>query len=498
MTEPKNVRTALLGVMLAMLLSMLDNTIVGTAMPTVVRDLGGLDHIAWVVTAYTLATAASTPVWGKCGDLYGRKHTYLAAVALFVIGSGLSGAADSMSELISFRVIQGLGAGGIGAGAFALIGALVPPRERGRYQGMTASVMALGTIGGPLVGGFVTGHAGWRWAFLLNLPLGAVALVWCAVTLHLPAPDPRVQARPGHVSARLDWPGVASLTAAVCAFVLAADRAGTTCAWTSWQVIGLLVAAAACLAAFVVRQRRAEEPLMPPRIFTGHRNFALASGLILATGVVMFGCSLYLPLYQQTVQGASASGSGLLLLPMLAPVVVVSQIGGRVMSATGRYKAFPVTGAACMAVGMFLLSTMDAHTSRATTAWFMVLVGVGIGCQMQMVSTIAQNSVEPRDLGAASAASNLFRTAGGSLGVAVFGGLFARATGGADTGAAPGAVADATHVIFLAGSVVCAAAFVAALCVQEVPLRGRPAVPGAAPSPAPSPSASPSAPEAGR
>ncbi|WP_433252008.1 MDR family MFS transporter [Actinomadura nitritigenes] len=483
------VRWALLGVMLAMLLSMLDNMVVGTAMPTIVGDLGGLEHISWVVTAYTLATAASTPVWGKCGDLFGRKNVYLLSVAVFVAGSALSGAARSMAELIAFRAVQGLGAGGIGALAFALIGSLVPPRERGRYQGMTASVMAVGTIGGPLVGGFITAHVGWRWAFYVNLPLGAIALVWCWFLLRLPAARAR---------ARVDWAGITLMTAVISALVLATTWAGSTYPWTSWQVLALFAAAAAGVAAFAAVERRVAEPLLPPRIFTGHRNFPLMSVLMLVSGTTIFGCSLYLPLFQQTVQGASASDSGLLLLPMMAPVVLVSQIGGRVMSATGRYKVFPVLGTACMTAGLLLLSTMDASTSRTLTGCYMALVGVGMGFLMQMVTTIAQNSVEMRDMGAASAAITLFRTIGGSVGVAVFGSLFNRAldgrlpadgAGAAPAVAAPGAARDAylhsfatgTHQIFLVGAVVCAVSLVAALLVKEVPLRGKAGPPAGKP-----------------
>ncbi len=473
----RNVRWALLGVMLAMLLSMLDNMVVGTAMPTIVGDLGGLDHIAWVVTAYTLATAVSTPVWGKCGDLYGRKHVYLASVVVFLLGSALSGASQSMTELILFRALQGIGAGGIGAGAFALIAALVPPRERGRYQGMTASVMAIGTIGGPLLGGFVTGHLGWRWAFYLNIPLGLTALVWCALTLRLPAVRTR---------ARIDWLGITLLTAAISALVLAATWAGTTYAWASWQIAALACVAAAGLAAFAASQRRAAEPLLPPRVFA-HRNYGLASVLLGTAGVLMFGSALYLPLYQQTVQGASATSSGLLLLPMMIPVVLVSQIAGRVMSATGRYKVFPVLGAAFATTGTALLSTMDADTSRTVTGCYMALVGIGLGFMMQMATTIAQNSVEMRDMGAASAGTNLFRTLGGSIGVAVFGSLFTGAVGGRTPGGASQdaylhAVAHGTHQIFLVTAFVCAVALAAALLVKEVPLRAGPAAPTRAPA----------------
>ncbi|WP_353070893.1 MFS transporter [Actinomadura opuntiae] len=358
---------------------------------------------------------------------------------------------------------------------------------------MTATVMAAGTIGGPLVGGFITGHAGWRWAFYVNLPLGALALVWCWFLLRLPAT---------RAKARVDWAGITLMTAVVCALVLATTWAGSTYPWTSWQVMALFAAAVAGAAAFVAVEHRTAEPLLPLRIFTGHRNFPLMSALILVSGVAMFGCALYLPLFQQTVQGASASDSGLLLLPLMAPVVVVSQIGGRVMSATGRYKAFPVIGTACMTAGLFLLSTMDASTSRTITGCYMALVGAGMGCLMQMVTTIAQNSVEMRDLGAASAAMTLFRTIGGSVGVAVFGSLFNRAfdgrlpsdgAGGASPAGLPPAAREAylhafvtgTHQVFLLGAVVCAVSLAAALLVKEVPLRGKPQPAPAAGGPGP-------------
>ncbi|MET7489641.1 MDR family MFS transporter [Streptomyces sp. NPDC005538] len=472
---PVNVRWTLLGVMLAMLLAMLDNNIVGTAMPTIVRDLGGLEHISWVVTAYTLATAVSTPLWGKFGDLYGRKRVFLASVVVFLTGSLLAGAAHSMAQLIEFRALQGIGAGGLAAGAFALIGTLVAPRERGRYQGMTATVMAIGTIGGPLLGGFVTGHLGWRWTFYINLPLGLIALVWVQSTLRLPAQ---------RVQARIDWPGVALLTAAISSVVMMATWAGTTYPWMSWQVLALAATALLASVAFVAVERRTAEPLLPPRIFTGHRNFPLATALLLAVGVVMFGSALYLPLFQQTVQGASATSSGLLLLPMMVPVVLASNVAGKVMSRTGRYKIFPVLGTALLATAMLLLSTMDTTTSRTLTSCYMALLGLGLGLTMQMGTTIAQNSVELRDMGAASASTNLFRTLGGSLGVAVFGSLFTRALRPGSTYAH--SVAVGTRHIFLTASVICAAGFLAAVFIKEVPLRGAPTAPPRTDAPAPS------------
>ncbi|MFI1762211.1 MDR family MFS transporter [Streptomyces sp. NPDC020800] len=464
----QNVRWTLLGVMLAMLLGMLDNNIVGTAMPTIVRDLGGFEHLSWVVTAYTLTTAVATPIWGKLGDLHGRKTVFQSSIAVFLTGSLLAGAAHSMVQLIEFRALQGIGAGGLAAGAFALIGTLVPPRERGRYQGMTATVMAVGVVGGPLVGGFVTGHLGWRWAFYVNLPLGLIALAWIQLRLHLPARAPKP--RP-----RIDWAGTAVLTVTIVAAVLAATWAGTTYAWTSWQILLLWAVAVLGTALFAVVERRAAEPLLPPRVFTGHRNFPLAVGLLLATGVVMFGSALYLPLFQQAVQGATATGSGLLLLPLMIPVVIASNVAGKVMSRTGRYKIFPVLGTLLLTAGTLLLATMDTGTSRVAAGCFMALVGLGMGFTMQMGSTIAQNSVELRDMGAASAAANLFRTLGGSLGVAVFGSLFTRAVPTAAKGEAyRTAVATGTQHIFLTAAAVCALGFVAAVLLIEVPLRGGP------------------------
>ncbi|MCS0605319.1 MFS transporter [Streptomyces sp. LP11] len=463
-----HVRWTLLGVMLAMLLAMLDNNIVGTAMPTIVRDLGGAEHLSWVVTAYTLATAIATPVWGKLGDLYGRKTLFQASVVVFLIGSLLAGAAHSMAQLIEFRALQGIGAGGLGAGAFALIGTLVPPRERGRYQGMTATVMAVGVVGGPLVGGLVTGHLGWRWAFYVNLPLGLVALVWVQLMLRLPAPPARV--RP-----RVDWAGIAVLALAVGAAVLAATWAGTTYPWTSWQIVALWAVAVLATGLFVLVERRTAEPLLPPRVFTGHRNFPLAIGLLAAVGVVMFGSALYLPLFQQSVQGATATSSGLLLLPMMVPVVIASNIAGKVMSRTGRYKVFPVLGTLLLTAGAALLATVDTGTSRFTAGCAMALLGTGLGFTMQMGTTLAQNSVDLRDMGAASAAANLFRTLGGSLGVAVFGSLFTRAVPEGATGEAyRQGVASGTQHVFLTAALVCAVAFLLALSLEEVPLRSGP------------------------
>ncbi|MFF7636458.1 MDR family MFS transporter [Kitasatospora sp. NPDC008050] len=485
--SPRRLRLTMLGIMLAMLLAMLDNAIVGTAMPTIVGDLGGFAHISWVVTAYALATAVSTPVWGKFGDLFGRKRVFLAAIVVFLLGSVLAGTAGSMTALIGFRAVQGLGAGGIGATAFALVGAMVPPRERGRYQGMTAAVMAVGTVGGPLLGGFVTGHLGWRWAFYLNLPLGLLAFVWCALLLKLPA---------GRAKARIDWPGIGLLTATIGSIVLAASWAGTTYAWGSWQILSLGAAGLLGLVLFVAWQRRAVEPVLPLRIFADG-NVRLVCVMVFAAGAVMFGTTLYLPLFQQSVQGASATNSGLLLLPMMVPIALVSNVAGKVMSRTGRYRIFPILGAGFLTLSTGLLATMGTGTPRAVTGLYLALAGIGLGFLLQITTTIAQNSVEPRDLGVVSAGTQLFRTVGGSLGVALFGALFGHATAGAvggppgahPGGGAPGrlstvagdaylhAVATGVQRVFALAAALCAVALVAALLIKEVPLRGKPAGP---------------------
>lgn len=483
---PKNIRWVLLGIMLALLLSQLDGLIVGTAMPTIVTDIGGLDRMSWVVTAYALTTACSTPIWGKLGDLFDRKRMFLGSIVLFLAGSALCGAASSMTQLIIFRAVQGIGAGGLAAGAFALIGALLPPRERGRYQGMVAVVMAAGSIGGPLVGGFITGHMGWRWAFYINLPIGVICLLWCSLLLHVPAAPRR-----GKVV--IDWAGITLLTAVITALTMAATWAGSTYAWGSWQILSLAGGAAAGLAAFIAWERHAPEPLIPPRIFTGTRNFPLAAVLLTVSGVAMFGATLYLPLFQQTVQGASATNSGLLLLPMMAGTVIASNIAGKVMTRTGHYKIFPVVGTASLTVGMGLLATMETTTTHTLTSAYMVLAGIGTGFTLQMANTIAQNSVELRDIGAASASANLFRTLGGSMGVAVFGSLFTHAIGANASAEAAHhgkdaylhAIAAGTRHIFLVGALVATAGFISAILIKEVPLRGKQAPQAGRPTPEP-------------
>lgn len=462
-TETKYVRLAVLGLMFGLLLSMLDSFIVGTALPTIVRDLGGTALLSWVVTAYALTTAVSTPIWGKLGDLFGRKRMFQLAIAVFVLGSVFAALAPTMELLIASRAFQGIGAGGLAVGAFAVIGDLVPPRERGKYQGLTAIVVAAGTIGGPLVGGFVTDGFGWRWAFLINLPLGALTVIWVGLLLKLPATRRK---------ARIDWLGAALLGIAIAALVLLTTWGGSEISWASWQALALIATTLLAGTAFVVHEQKTAEPLVPLGVFAS-RSFTMAAVLAFVSGAVMFACVLYLPLFQQNVQGASASASGLLLLPMMIPIVFVSQIAGRVMTKTGRYKIFPVIGAISISIGAALLATMTTHTPAAITAVFMIFMGIGSGLTQQMTTTIAQNSVEQRDIGAASGVVTLLRTLGGSIAVAIFGTIYTTHTTGLAGPALHAGVADSTRIIFLVVAIVSVLSIVAAAFIKEIPLRGR-------------------------
>jgi EmrB/QacA subfamily drug resistance transporter len=477
--------------MLAMTLAMLDQLIVGTAMPRIVGDLGGVAHLSWVVTAYVLASTVTTPLYGKLGDLYGRKKFLLAAIVIFLIGSVLAGQSHSMAELISFRAIQGLGAGGLMVGVIATIGDLVPPRERGQYVGYMMAVMMVSMIAGPLIGGTITDNFSWRWIFYINVPVGGAALVYLAIVLHTPRST---------VKHTIDYLGAALLAVAATALVLLASWGGTQYAWSSPQIIGLALLGALTAAAFIWSQARAVEPLLPLRLFR-NSNFSIVSVMIFLTGFAMFGAMTFLPLYQQTVQGASATNSGLLLLPMMAGAMVTSLVSGQVMTRTGRYKMFPILGGAAMTVGMYLLSLLTVGTSRVTSGLYMAVLGIGMGLLMQITTTIAQNSVDPRDMGVASSSRTFFQQIGGSFGVSLFGAIFAshlqdtlrsrtpglhlNASGGqfdprvilrmppALRGDVLYAIAQATHYVFLWAAPFAAVLFAIGWFIKEVPLRGR-------------------------
>ncbi|MFC0109156.1 MDR family MFS transporter [Kibdelosporangium aridum] len=407
--------TVFAGLMIGILLAMLDNMIVGTAMPTIVGDLGGLNHFAWVVTAYTLASAVSTPIWGKLSDLYGRKGMFMASIVLFLIGSALAGTSGSMTELIAYRAVQGLGAGGLMVGAMAIMAEMVPPRERGKIQGMFAAVMPVAMVGGPFLGGFITDYLDWRWAFYVNLPLGILALFVVGATLNLPK---RTAGK-----AVIDYWGAGLLTLGIGSLVLFATWGGTEYAWGSWQIVGLGVLTVVALAAFVWVENRVAEPILPLGLFK-IRNFTLASVLAFMSGFAMFGAVSFLPQYQQIVQGASATNSGLLLLPMMAGVLVFSTVAGQLTSRTGHYRSFPIIGMGVMAVGTLLLTQLDLTTSSFTSSMYIVVIGAGLGFLMGTTNLIAQNSVEMRDLGVATSTATFARSIGGSLGVAVLGSIF--------------------------------------------------------------------------
>jgi EmrB/QacA subfamily drug resistance transporter len=407
-------RVILPGLLLAMLLAMLDAMIVSTALPTVVGDLGGFEHLSWVVTAYLLTTTVSTPLWGKFADIYGKKQILLTAVVIFLVGSALSGLSQSMSQLIAFRAVQGVGAGGLLVGVMTIIGVLVPAKERGRYQSYIAVLSAVATVGGPLVGGLFTDYVSWRWAFYVNVPIGIVALVILAATLHLP------RTKVGH---RIDYPGALLLAVLATAVVLLCAWGGTQYAWNSAPIIILAVVAVVCLPLVVLAERRAAEPILPPELFS-IRNFNISLVLAFVVGIALYGSLTFLPLYEQNVKVSSATTSGLLLLPVLGGMLVASILSGQLMSKVGGYRIYPILGGIGLSVGAFLLSTLDVHTNSGLAAVYMVVFGLGLGFIFQNSLVIAQNSVELKNMGVASGGVTFFRTVGGSFGVALFATIF--------------------------------------------------------------------------
>ena len=402
------------GLMLVMLVAALDSTIVATALPTIVGDLGGLSHISWVVTAYLLAQTVVTPLYGKLGDLYGRKIVLQTGLVIFIVGSALCGLSHTLPELIAFRAVQGLGGGGLIVSAQATVGDVVTPRQRGRYQGLFGAVFGLAFVVGPLLGGAITTSLSWRWIFYINLPVGLVALVVIGIAL------PKTR-RDGHH--RIDYLGVSILALGLSALVLFVSLGGSTLAWGSGASVTLAVAAVVLLGAFVLVERRAAEPVLPMRLF---RNSVFTSTSIVALllGFAMFGSITYLPLYFQVVKGATPTGSGLELLPMMAGLLIASIGSGRLISSTGKYRAYPIIGTAVMTVGLYLLSHLTTTTSTLTSAAFMLVLGFGIGLVMQVLVVAVQNAVSYQDLGVATAGNTLFRSIGSAVGTAVVGAVF--------------------------------------------------------------------------
>ena len=502
----RDVMIVLPGLLLALILAMLDQLVVSTALPRIVGDLGGLSHLSWVVTAYVLASTITTPLYGKLGDLYGRKRLLVAAILIFLAGSALSGLSHTMDQLIAFRALQGLGAGGLMVGALATIGDLVSPRERGQYMGYMMAAMMIAMIAGPLVGGYITDTLSWRWIFYINMPIGAVALAYIFATLHLPRH--KIQ----HV---IDYLGAAVLAIGATAIVLVTTWGGTQYAWGSGMILSLMAIAVLAVAAFIWVENRSVEPILPTHVFK-NRNFSLASGMSFLLGLAMFGAMTFLPLYQQTVQHASPTISGLLLIPLMLGSTATSLIAGRITVRTGRYKALPIAGGAVMTVAMLLLSTIGASTSRWTTGAFFLVLGIGMGFLMQVTTLIAQNSVDPRDMGVASSSRAFFQQIGGSIGVSIFGVLFTRALIGelhAELPGAPinassfqqlnpvtvahlpaqmqhalfGAISHGIDRVFIWAAPASMIVFLLAWLVKEIPLRGRADTPGQGGTPAPEP-----------
>ncbi|MPZ92459.1 MAG: DHA2 family efflux MFS transporter permease subunit, partial [Actinobacteria bacterium] len=401
------------GLMLGLLLAALDQTIVATATLKIVGELGGVESLSWVVTAYMLAATVSVPLYGKISDIYGRKRIFQAAIVIFLIGSASSGAAQSMLQLVFFRALQGLGAGGLISLTMAIIGDILSPRERGRYQGYLGAVFAFASVVGPLLGGFFSDNLSWRWVFYINLPIGLVALLVTSFALDLPFTQRDHD---------IDYAGAALLSTGATSLLLALVWGGSTYAWGSGMILGLLVVAAIAAGLFVVQERRASEPILPQHLF---RNsiFNVGSALGLLVGIAMFGAIVYLPVFLQVVTGASATNAGLLLTPLMLGIIVMSIISGRLISSTGRYRIFPIIGTALMVVGFSLLASFDVDTSRTEVVIAMIVIGSGLGNTMQVIVLAVQNSVHQSELGIATSASMFFRSIGGTVGIALFGAI---------------------------------------------------------------------------
>ncbi|PPA56854.1 MDR family MFS transporter [Micromonospora chalcea] len=428
----RQIRLLMFGLMTGMLLAALDQTIVGTALPTIVGELGGINHYSWVVTAYLLASTASTPLYGKMADLYGRRPVFLFSIGMFLLGSLLAGLSQDMTQLIVTRGVQGLGAGGLMTLAFTIISDVVSPRERGRYQGLFGAVFGVSSVAGPLVGGYFA-ETNWRWIFYINVPLAILAIVVCWHVMRLVPFERREHT--------VDWIGAALLVAGVSCLLLALSWGGAEYAWGSGVIVGLFAAGAVLGVLFVVQEARTKEPILPLRLFRS-ATFALANAAGFVLGLVMFGSIIFIPLYLQIVKGASPTRSGLLMLPMMAGVIITSIVTGRAMSRIGRYKWFPVAGAAVLVVGMLLFQQLRVATSLWAAFGYMVVIGIGLGLCMQSLILAVQNAVSVRDLGAGTSSATFFRSLGGSFGVAILGAVLSSRLTTELAGRLPGALAQ--------------------------------------------------------